>query len=38
MASSFAHDFHLKPTVKKEVYEFDEDAKKEFLKGAQNCL
>ena len=36
MASSFAHDFDFKkPTIKKEIYEFDEDAKKEFLKGAQ---
>ncbi len=36
MASSFAQDFQLKkPNVKKEIYEFDEDAKKEFLKGAQ---
>ncbi len=33
MASSFAQDFQLKkPNVKKEIYEFDEDAKKEFLK------
>ena len=36
MASSFAHDFDFKkPALKKEIYEFDEDAKKEFLKGAQ---
>ena len=36
MASSFTRDFEFKkPTVKKEVYEFNEDAKKEFLKGAK---
>ena len=36
MSSSFAHDFDFKKTViKKKAYEFDEDAKKEFLKGAQ---
>ena len=36
MAPNFAQDFEFKkPTVKKEVYEFDEDAKKEFLKGAK---
>ena len=36
LSSNFANDFKFKkPTVKKEVYEFDEDAKKEFLKGAQ---
>ena len=36
MASSFAHAFDFKkPALKKEIYEFDEDAKKEFLKGAQ---
>ena len=36
MASSFAHDFDFKkPALKKEIYEFNEDAKKEFLKGAQ---
>ena len=36
MASSFAHDFDFKKTrLKKEKYEFDEDAKKEFLKGAK---
>ena len=36
MASSFANDFKFKKSmVKKDVYEFDEDAKKEFLKGAQ---
>ena len=34
MASSFAHDFK-KPVLKKEVYEFDDNAKKEFLKGAE---
>ncbi len=36
MASSFAHDFNFKkPVLKKEVYEFDDNAKKEFLKGAE---
>jgi len=36
MASSFAHDFDFKKTrLKKEKYEFDEEAKKEFLKGAK---
>ncbi|MDC3060933.1 Tim44/TimA family putative adaptor protein [Candidatus Pelagibacter sp.] len=36
MASSFAHDFDFKkPVLKKEVYEFDDNAKKEFLKGAE---
>ena len=36
MAPGLSQDFQFKkPTVKKEVYEFDEDAKKEFLKGAQ---
>ena len=36
LSSNFANDFKFKkPTVKKEVYEFDEDAKKEFLKGAK---
>ena len=36
MTSNFANDFKFKkPTAKKEVYEFDEDAKKEFLKGAK---
>ena len=36
MASSFAHDFDFKkPVFKKEVYEFDDDAKKEFLNGAK---
>ena len=36
MGSSFSQDFQFKkPTVKKEVYEFNEDAKKEFLKGAK---
>ena len=36
MASSFAHDFQFKkPLVKKEIYEFNDDDKKEFLKGAQ---
>ena len=34
--SNFSNDFEFKkPVVKKEIYEFDEDAKKEFLKGAQ---
>jgi len=34
--SSFAHDFDFKkPVVKKELYEFDDDAKKEFLNGAK---
>ena len=34
--TSFAQDLNFKKTtVKKEVYEFDEDAKKEFLKGAK---
>jgi|TARA_B100000929_G_scaffold289548_1_gene280484 predicted lipid-binding transport protein (Tim44 family) len=36
MASSFANDFGFKkPLNKKEIYEFNEDAKKEFLKGAK---
>ena len=36
MTSSFAHDFDFKKSViRKGVYEFDEEAKKEFLKGAQ---
>ena len=36
MSSSFAHDFDFKKTaIKKKAYEFDEEAKKEFLKGAQ---
>ncbi len=36
MSSSFAHDFEFKkPVVKKEIYEFDENAKKEFLNGAK---
>ena len=36
ISSSFAHDFDFKkPTLKKEIYKFDEAAKKEFLKGAQ---
>tara|TARA_B100000003_G_C10931440_1_gene371307 strand:+ start:2429 stop:3016 length:588 start_codon:yes stop_codon:yes gene_type:complete len=36
ITSSFPHDFELKkPVIKKEVYEFDDSAKKEFLKGAQ---
>jgi len=36
MSSSFAHDFEFKkPVVKKELYEFDENAKKEFLNGAK---
>ncbi len=34
--SSFSNNFEFKkPIVKKEIYEFDENAKKEFLKGAQ---
>ena len=34
--SSFPNNFEFKkPVVKKEIYEFDENAKKEFLKGAQ---
>ena len=36
ITSSFPHGFELKkPVIKKEVYEFDDSAKKEFLKGAQ---
>ena len=36
ISSSFAHDFDFKKSaIKKKVYEFDEEAKKEFLKGAQ---
>ena len=36
ITSSFPHDFEFKKTsAKKEKYEFDDDAKKEFLKGAQ---
>tara|TARA_Y100000590_G_scaffold264087_1_gene296669 strand:- start:1551 stop:2138 length:588 start_codon:yes stop_codon:yes gene_type:complete len=36
MASSFNQNFqYKKPVVKKEVYEFNDDAKKEFLKGAK---
>ncbi len=36
MTSSFAHEFDFKKTpIKKNIYVFDEDAKKEFLKGAQ---
>ncbi len=36
MSTSYAHDFEFKKTFKKkEVYEFDDEAKKEFLKGAQ---
>ena len=36
MSSSFAHDFDFKKVQsKKESYEFDDDAKKEFLKGAK---
>ena len=36
MASSFAHDFDFKKApLKKEKYEFDENEKKEFLKGAK---
>tara|TARA_Y100000590_G_scaffold233947_1_gene263510 strand:- start:1821 stop:2408 length:588 start_codon:yes stop_codon:yes gene_type:complete len=34
--SNFSHDYDFKKTVKqKEIYEFDEDAKKEFLNGAK---
>ena len=36
MSSSFTHDFDFKKVqTKKESYEFDDDAKKEFLKGAK---
>ena len=36
MSSSFAHDFDFKKVqTKKVAYEFDDDAKKEFLKGAK---
>ena len=36
MAPSFANDFDFKkPLKKKEIYEFNEDAKKEFLNGAK---
>ena len=36
MSSSFAHDFEFKKaTIKKEIYEFDDNAKKEFLSGAK---
>ena len=36
MSSSFHHDFEFKkPPAKTEVYEFNDDAKKEFLKGAE---
>ena len=36
MSSSFAHDFDFKkPVQKKEIYEFNDDAKKEFLNGAK---
>ena len=36
MASNFSHDFDFKKTVKKkEIYEFDDEAKKEFLDGAK---
>tara|TARA_B100000579_G_scaffold203784_1_gene166601 strand:- start:3 stop:590 length:588 start_codon:yes stop_codon:yes gene_type:complete len=36
MATSFAQDFDFKKTLKKkDIYKFDEDEKKEFLKGAQ---
>ena len=36
MSASFAHDFDFKKVqTKKEAYEFDDDAKKEFLKGAK---
>ena len=36
ITSSFAHDFDFKKSaIKKGVYEFDDEAKKEFLKGAQ---
>ena len=34
--SNFSHDFEFKKKdIKKQVYEFDDDAKKEFLKGAK---
>ena len=34
--SNFSNDFEFKkPVVKKEIYEFDENEKKEFLKGAK---
>tara|TARA_B100000035_G_scaffold312070_1_gene322784 strand:- start:55 stop:642 length:588 start_codon:yes stop_codon:yes gene_type:complete len=36
ISSSFAHDFEFKKTpTKKEVYEFNDGAKKEFLNGAK---
>ena len=36
ISSSFPHDFEFKkPTSKKEIYEFNDAAKKEFLQGAQ---
>ncbi len=36
ISSSFPHDFEFKkPTSKKEIYEFNDVAKKEFLQGAQ---
>ena len=36
VSSTFAHDFEFKkPVTKKEVYEFDDSAKKEFLNGAK---
>ena len=36
MGSNFARDFDIKkPVKKKAIYEFDDDAKKEFLKGAK---
>ena len=36
VTSSFAHNFDFKKSdKKKEIYEFDDDAKKEFLKGAK---
>ena len=36
MNSNFARDYEFKkPTIKKEVYEFNEDERKEFLKGAK---
>ena len=36
ITSSFPHDFDFKkPVTKKEIYEFDDNAQKEFLKGAK---
>ncbi len=36
VTSSFPHDFEFKkPTIKKEIYEFNDGEKKEFLKGAK---